>query len=91
VVDVAPRSLAVAISAISAISQRNLHISPPGTNMCEFCNFPSGASNRDAQHSDFAGFFSAEAINAAVRQAQRQQQELEIVGGGGGDEDDDGT
>ena len=37
--------------------------------MCEFCLFPSSNANRDAQHSDFAGFFSADAIEAAVRQA----------------------
>jgi hypothetical protein len=42
--------------------------------MCEFCLDPNSSSssrggNRDAFHSDFAGFFSADAIEAAVRQA----------------------
>ncbi|KAG7353481.1 hypothetical protein IV203_002836 [Nitzschia inconspicua] len=43
--------------------------------MCEFCNFPNqqANANRDAFHSDFAGFFSADAIEAAVRQAKQQQ------------------
>jgi hypothetical protein len=36
--------------------------------MCEYCNNPF--SNKDAQHVEFAGFFSAAAIDAAVRQAQ---------------------
>lgn len=39
--------------------------------MCEFCNDPStfNTNNRDAAHHDFAGFFSADAITAAVAQA----------------------
>jgi hypothetical protein len=36
--------------------------------MCEFCLFPAGG-DRDVQHNDFAGFFSPDAINAAVQQA----------------------
>ena len=42
--------------------------------MCEFCNLPGNKSNRDALHSDFAGFFSADAIEAAVRQAKANKQ-----------------
>jgi NaMN:DMB phosphoribosyltransferase len=39
--------------------------------MCEFCNNPfSTATNKDAQHIEFAGFFSSAAIDAAIRQAQ---------------------
>jgi hypothetical protein len=38
--------------------------------MCEFCNNPfSTATNKDAQHIEFAGFFSSEAIDAVIRQA----------------------
>lgn len=39
--------------------------------MCEFCNDPNSQNtNRDIFHQDFAGFFSADAIEAAVRQAK---------------------
>lgn len=42
----------------------------PGSKlMCEFCLNPSG--NSDSHHSDFKGFFSSEAIEAAVRQSSR--------------------
>lgn len=52
--------------------------------MCEFCNNPN--ANRDIYHSDFAGFFSADAIEAAVRQANAaREQEAET------DDDSDGT
>ena len=36
--------------------------------MCEFCSNPFDP-NRDASNADFQGFFSADAINAAVQQA----------------------
>jgi len=44
--------------------------------MCEFCNNPfsinpNNNSNSDAHRVEFAGFFSAAAIDAAVRQAKR--------------------
>ena len=41
--------------------------------MCEFCSFGPNSNNddKDSRHFDFAGFFSADAINAAVAQAQR--------------------
>ena len=54
--------------------------------MCEFCLFPPG-SDRDSQHSDFAGFFSAAAIDAAVQQAA----ELRRVNNGEENDDDDGN
>jgi hypothetical protein len=60
--------------------------------MCEFCSLPGSNTNRDARHSDFAGFFSADAIDAAVRQAnasRRGQQSSDDVKEG--DDDDDGT
>lgn len=39
--------------------------------MCEFCLDPNTnrRRNRDSFHADFAGFFSSQAIEAAVRQA----------------------
>ena len=40
--------------------------------MCEFCNNPAARGDRDATHIEFAGFFSDEAINAAVQQVQQQ-------------------
>ena len=58
--------------------------------MCEFCNLPSKGTERDAAHSDFAGFFSADAIEAAVRQANATRKS-EKKDGGEGEEDDDGT
>ena len=39
--------------------------------MCEFCTNPNN-DNRDSQQVEFAGFFSAAAIEAAVHQARRQ-------------------
>ena len=35
--------------------------------MCEFCSNPFSSEDREASHSDFAGFFSADAIEAALR------------------------
>ena len=54
--------------------------------MCEFCLFPPG-SDRDSQHSDFAGFFSAAAIDAAVQQAA----ELRRINGEDNENDNDGN
>jgi hypothetical protein len=69
--------------------------------MCEFCSLPNKGGNRDAFHSDFAGFFSAEAIDAAVRQAKANSKKNEKQQQGddnnesseetGGVDDDDGT
>jgi hypothetical protein len=58
--------------------------------MCEFCSLPgANNTNRDAQHSDFVGFFSSDAIDAAIRQANfnraAQQKESDD------NDDDDGT
>jgi hypothetical protein len=52
--------------------------------MCEYCNNPF-ASNKDAQRVEFAGFFSSEAIDAAVRQAAIRRSD----GSQGNDDDDD--
>jgi hypothetical protein len=64
--------------------------------MCEFCSNPAdfnNRNNRDSTHSDFAGFFSAVAIEAAVRQshATRTKPEGDTSTDDGGDDDDDGT
>jgi hypothetical protein len=58
--------------------------------MCEFCNVPGSNTNRDASHQDFAGFFSADAIEAAVRQvnASHPSQNDDSTES---DEDSDGT
>lgn len=39
--------------------------------MCEFCSNPFAQKNLDALDSTFAGFFSPEAIEAAIRQAKK--------------------
>ena len=52
--------------------------------MCEYCNNPFSKNNNSDEHRiEFAGFFSADAINAAVQQAQRQKRQP------GSDDDDD--
>ena len=43
--------------------------------MCEFCLDPTGKGNRDQFHPSFQGFFSAEAIDVAVRQANASRQQ----------------
>jgi hypothetical protein len=72
--------------------------------MCEFCLDPNSSnrrnrkSNPDAFHSDFAGFFSAQAIEAAVTQAaaanvaassSKKRGSNKQVQDGEGNEDDD--
>ena len=53
--------------------------------MCEFCSLgPYSVFDPDSRHEEFAGFFSADAIEAAVRQAQ-QNEDLYS------DEESDGT
>jgi hypothetical protein len=44
--------------------------------MCEFCSFGpnSDKTDRDSSNPVFSGFFSAAAIEAAVRQATRQKE-----------------
>ena len=64
--------------------------------MCEFCNLPGSNSNRDQQHSDFAGFFSPDAITLAVQQANASRKgdadsSSEEDDDGASGEDDDGT
>lgn len=60
--------------------------------MCEFCNLPNkGGPDRDTLHSDFAGFFSADAIDAAVKQANASRTSTTTEKSDDGDEDDDGT
>ena len=61
--------------------------------MCEFCSLFPTEGDRDTHHSDFAGFFSAAAIDAAVRQAHAnsQQQTPSEDEDVEDDKDDDGT
>mmetsp|Transcript_14897 Transcript_14897/g.28010 ORF Transcript_14897/g.28010 Transcript_14897/m.28010 type:complete len:100 (+) Transcript_14897:167-466(+) len=44
--------------------------------MCEFCSFGpnTNKADRDSTNPVFSGFFTADAIEAAVRQATRQQE-----------------
>jgi len=55
--------------------------------MCQFCLNPNQSGDRDADHIDFAGFFSPDAIEQAVRQANA----LRANDGDDGDGDSDGT
>lgn len=45
--------------------------------MCEFCSFGPNSKNQDRDSSNpvFSGFFSADAIEAAVRQATQEQEQ----------------
>ena len=58
--------------------------------MCEFCSFgpKSELHGRDTNDSSFAGFFSADAIQAAVLKAKQQQRQGDASES---DEDSDGT
>ena len=58
--------------------------------MCQFCLNPNQSGDRDADHIDFAGFFSSDAIDQAVRQANANRENEESKEGDG-DDDDDGT
>jgi hypothetical protein len=57
--------------------------------MCESCNNPFASNNKDAQHVEFAGFFSSAAINAAVRKAK--QHDASDDAGDSDSDDSDGT
>jgi hypothetical protein len=57
--------------------------------MCEFCNNPFAVNSNDVHNIAFAGFFSSEAIEAAVRQAR--QNAASTSNSGDEDEDSDGT
>jgi hypothetical protein len=53
--------------------------------MCEFCSYgPNSNANRDQLNPSFAGFFSAAAIEDAVRRAKQNTEEDD-------GEDSDGT
>lgn len=54
--------------------------------MCLFCSDPNQSGDRDADHIDFAGFFSPDAIERAVQQAKANRSNQESIG-----DDDDGT
>jgi len=66
--------------------------------MCEFCSFGSNSSRQNHGEDAFGmGFFSAEAIEAAVKQAAEAKERKPAsesagtAGDEGGGEDDDGT
>ena len=50
--------------------------------MCEYCNNPFSNQNSDEHRIEFAGFFSADAITAAIQQVKQLRH-------GDGDDDDD--
>jgi hypothetical protein len=58
--------------------------------MCQFCLNPNQSGDRDADHIDFAGFFSPDAIDRAVRQANANANANRSKQEARGD-DDDGT
>ena len=58
--------------------------------MCEFCNNPAEfETNRDWFHSDFAGFFSADPIQAAVEQVAARRNNNDDDSSDSSKEDDD--
>jgi hypothetical protein len=59
--------------------------------MCEFCSVGPNRVDRDSTHSDFEGFFSAAAIEAAVRQVNADQTSQESNSDSDSDDDTDGT
>ena len=61
------------------------------THMCEFCSFGPNTERhgRDANDSSFTGFFSPDAIQAAILKAKQQEQSDESESSS--DEDSDGT
>lgn len=58
--------------------------------MCEFCLNPNQRGDRDADHIDFAGFFSPDAIDRAVQQANANGAAA-AQASEEGEDDDDGT
>jgi hypothetical protein len=62
--------------------------------MCEYCNNPFASNNPDEHRIEFSGFFSVDAINAAVQKAQqlrRKTQEDDDDDDDDGDDKSDGT
>ena len=57
--------------------------------MCEFCGLPGVNNLRDAHHHDFKGFFSADLIEAAVKQANANRKKQQQTDGEVDDSDDD--
>jgi hypothetical protein len=58
--------------------------------MCEFCTFPTGV-DPDSLNLDFAGFFTAQAIEQAVQQANANSTAEGDDDEGDDDADSDGT
>ena len=62
--------------------------------MCEFCSEGPNSRQHGGDQNDlrFAGFFSAEAIEAAVQRSQAGRRgDASGTEGDGGEDDDDGT
>ena len=62
--------------------------------MCDFCSFGpnSNQNDKDSLNCDFAGFFSSDAINAAISQSQvRRRNDTQDDDDESDDEDEDGT
>ena len=59
--------------------------------MCEYCNnpFSKNNSNSDENRIEFAGFFSADAITAAVQQAKQQRRPRQQQQGSSDDDSSD--
>jgi len=58
--------------------------------MCEFCSGPNTLEHgRDQQDASFAGFFSSDAIDAAVRQANNKSSNKRDVSRSGDDDNEE--
>ena len=58
--------------------------------MCEFCSGPNTLEHgRDQQDASFAGFFSSDAIDAAVRQAKSSSSSKRDVSRSAGDDNEE--
>jgi hypothetical protein len=61
--------------------------------MCEFCSFGPNSNRQERDANDpfaFGGFFSADAINEAVRISKQRQQQRKDEDGSSAEEDDCG-
>jgi hypothetical protein len=88
--DLLSSSLPFLLKAPIEDTQPFLPLSNTLSYMCEFCNNPVGANNnKDSNHPAFAGFFSADAIQAAVAQAAKNASRREQTNDSAEDSDDD--
>ena len=62
--------------------------------MCEFCSFGPNSNNihgRDTSNPSFAGFFSSDAIEAAIQKVSISSKKNASNSNNDDDDDDDGT